>query len=252
MTVAQRFLFDTSFDAGAAPRSARRAAAKAEPVPTAEETAAQTEAAIAQARAEGYETGRTEGETAGRQSGFEAGQAAGREEAQEAAGQQTATALTAIEQNLQALLTQHAETTAEAKSLALTALRATLAKLYPVLAERHGLAEMEALLTACLTRLNDEPRVVVRIADGLYDALDERLSQITRQSGFEGKFVLLSEPDLPSGDLRVEWADGGAERDTAAAAAEIDEILDRALGDGSAPAHTSDEGPEPSDGTQEG
>ena len=252
MTVAQRFLFDTSFDAGTAPRPARRAAAKAEPVPTPDEMAALTEAAVEQARAEGYETGRADGEAAGRQNGFEAGQAAGREEAQQEGAQQAAAALAAIEQNLQALLSQHAETTAEAKSLALTALRATLTKLYPVLAERHGLAEVEAMLTACLTRLNDEPRVVVRVADSLYDALDERLGQLARQSGFDGKFVLLSEPDLPPGDLRLEWADGGAERDAAAAAAEIDEILDRALGDGSAPAHTSDDASEPADGTQEG
>ncbi|WP_119167982.1 FliH/SctL family protein [Algihabitans albus] len=243
MAVVERFLFDTSFDAGSASASARRAAPESTSGPSIDTAAAAAlkEAAVEEARAEGYQAGLAEGEAAGRKSGFEEGRAKGQEEARDAGAQEVASALTLIEHRLQTLIDQKAEATVEAESLALTVLRSALAKLYPVWAQRHGLTEIEALLGNCLARLSDEPRVVVRVADSLYDALDERLSDLARKSGFEGKFVLLSEPELPHGDLRVEWADGGAERDATGTATAITEILDRALGNDPASSHASDD-----------
>jgi flagellar assembly protein FliH len=70
--------------------------------------------------------------------------------------------------------------------------------------------------------------VVVRVPDAYYDALDAEIPALAKRSGFEGKVVLLSEPSLQPGDLRVEWADGGAEREVASLAAEIDAVLCRA------------------------
>ena len=50
------------------------------------------------------------------------------------------------------------------------------------------------------------------------------------QAGFEGKIVLLAQSDLQAGDVRVEWADGGAERDIGLLWREIDAIVERAVG----------------------
>ena len=251
MTVAQRFLFDTSFDAAGASASVRKANTEAKSEPS-EDAVALNQAAIEQARTEGYETGLAEGQSAGRSAGFEEGRVKGQEEAQQTATQSAADALELIAQNRQARIDQKTEERAQAQSQALTVLRTLLAKLYPVLAERHGLSEIEALLRDCLARLSDEPRIVVRVADSLYDALDGRLGDLAKQSGFEGKFVLLSEPELPHGDLRVEWADGGAERDTSGTIAEVNEILDRALGGTPVPSQTSDDTPASSAGNLEG
>ena len=48
--------------------------------------------------------------------------------------------------------------------------------------------------------------------------------QGARERGFEGRIVVLGEPDMNAHDVRIEWADGGIVRDQArieAAAAEI-------------------------------
>ena len=256
MTVAQRFLFETSFDAAGASGSMRKARPEAKLEPS-EDAVALNEAAIEQARAEGYEAGLAEGQSAGRSAGFEEGRAKGQEEAQQTATQRSAEALELTAQTLQTLIDRKTEETEQAQSLTLTVLRTVLTKLYPVLANRHGLSEIEALLRDCLARLSEEPRVVVRVADSLYAARDERLGELAQQSGFESKFVLLSEPDLPHGDLRVEWADGGAERDTSGTIAEINGILDRALGETPVPSHpvpsqTSDDAPSSSAENLEG
>ncbi len=239
MTAVRKFLFDTNFDAGepAAETPERGAgAAPAAPSQAREADPGFSAEDLEQARSEGFAAGRAEGEAAARQAAFEEGRAAGQSEAEQAGVHLAAEALTLVGQRLQALLDQRAQTADEARELALTVLRAALGKLCPVVTARHGLEEVEALLADCLTRLGEEPRVVVRVADDLYDTLDGRLGDLTRRSGFEGKVVLLSEPELTAGDLRVEWADGGAERDTATLLRDLDDILDRALGASPAPA----------------
>ena len=42
-----------------------------------------------------------------------------------------------------------------------------------------------------------------------------------RAHSFEGRLVVLAEPDIAVGDCRIEWADGGINRDSAAADAAI-------------------------------
>ncbi|MBX6322342.1 MAG: flagellar assembly protein FliH, partial [Rhodospirillaceae bacterium] len=54
----------------------------------------------------------------------------------------------------------------------------------------------------------------VRLHDSLLDPLRERLDAVAAGAGFEGRIVILADPAMPVGDCRVEWADGGIERDT--------------------------------------
>ena len=48
-----------------------------------------------------------------------------------------------------------------------------------------------------------------------------------RTRGFEGRLVVLAEPDIGFGDCRVEWADGGVTRDRDKTEATIAEIVRR-------------------------
>ena len=47
------------------------------------------------------------------------------------------------------------------------------------------------------------------------DAARAALQHLARERGFEGRLVVLGEPDLAPGDARMEWADGGVVRDRA-------------------------------------
>ncbi len=55
----------------------------------------------------------------------------------------------------------------------------------------------------------------------------EKLDEIARAHGFEGRLVVLGEPGIGAGDCRIEWADGGVNRDAAAADAAIGEAVAR-------------------------
>ena len=100
-------------------------------------------------------------------------------------------------------------------------------KLAPALIAQEPLAEISALASDCFRQIVSAPHVVVRVNDALYAATRDRLEEIQRASGFEGRLVVLAEPDITAGDCRIEWADGGVSRDAASVAAAIAEAVDR-------------------------
>jgi flagellar assembly protein FliH len=68
---------------------------------------------------------------------------------------------------------------------------------------------------------------VVRINEALYENARERIERLASQSGFEGRLVLLAEPDIATGDCRIEWADGGVVLERAAIEVKINELVGR-------------------------
>lgn len=94
-------------------------------------------------------------------------------------------------------------------------------KLAPALMAREPFAEIAALASDCFRQLVATPHIAVRVNDALYSTTREKLDEIVRARGFEGRLVVLAESDIAPGDCRIEWADGGVNRDSAAADAEI-------------------------------
>ena len=163
--------------------------------------------------------------------GFAAGRSAGLEEAASAAEHAASQALVAIAERLETMAAQLVQSGEDRERQAVETAVLLLGKMFPELSQRNALDEVVALITRCLAQLNDEPRVVIRIADALLDPLRERLDEVAAKTAFDGKVVLLADEALAPGDVRVEWADGGAERDTGRLWAEIDQVLERNLGD---------------------
>ncbi len=100
-------------------------------------------------------------------------------------------------------------------------------KLAPALIAREPLAEIAALASGCFRELTAAPHIAVRVNDALYAAAREKLDAVARARGFEGRLIVLAEPAIAAGDCRIEWADGGINRDSAAAAAAIGEAVAR-------------------------
>ena len=100
-------------------------------------------------------------------------------------------------------------------------------KLAPELIAREPFAEIAALVRECFTHLVAAPHVVVRVNDALHAQARERLDEIARGRGFEGRLVVLGETEIAPGDCRIEWADGGVIRDRSAVASAIDDLVSR-------------------------
>jgi flagellar assembly protein FliH len=100
-------------------------------------------------------------------------------------------------------------------------------KLCSELVSREPLGEIIALVSDCFSHLVSTPHLVVRINDALYEAAREKIERLAQQSGFEGRLVILAEPEIATGDCRIEWADGGVVLERATIEAKINELVGR-------------------------
>ena len=170
-----------------------------------------------------------------REEGRVAGHAAGRAEAQGETETLTALTLTAIRDTLSGLhQTQTSVLSAVTDDSARLAVALTR-KLAASALEINPLNEVERLVADVLGRLSLEPRVVVWVTDALLDPLTEKIDEITGATGYDGKVVLLANPEMKVGDCRIEWADGGTERVADELTREIDTTVERLLSVGLEP-----------------
>lgn len=144
---------------------------------------------------------------------FEEGRSGALAEAAQGQQQTAATLLARIAAATERLVAAEAERNAQSQAESVRLAISIMRKMLPGLARRNALGEIEAMIADCLSELADEPRIVVRVHDGMLDALKARIDALAASKGFAGKMVLLAEPSLMDTDCRVEWADGGAERD---------------------------------------
>src|SRR3984885_577631 len=100
-------------------------------------------------------------------------------------------------------------------------------KLATELIAREPLGEITSLVADCFAQLVSTPHIVVRINEALYDAAHARIETLAKQSGFAGRLVILAEPDIQTGDCRIEWADGGVVLERSAIEAKINELVGR-------------------------
>ena len=100
-------------------------------------------------------------------------------------------------------------------------------KLCSRLISAEPLAEVTGLVSECFSQLVSTPHLVVRINDSLYETARERVERLATQSGFQGRLVILAEPEIETGDCRIEWADGGVVLERAAIEAKINELVGR-------------------------
>jgi flagellar assembly protein FliH len=85
-------------------------------------------------------------------------------------------------------------------------------KVLPDFAQRHGLQEIEAVVAGVIGEMTGEPRLVVRVNEGQFDTVNEALKAVTEKQGYTGKIVLVADAEVKQNDCRVEWADGGVDR----------------------------------------
>jgi flagellar assembly protein FliH len=197
MSPPAKFLFDHDF------------APKAEVKPTV--PLAQHEANLADANAAGYRRG----------------YATAKAEIVSEAEQRSAAALERIAVALESVLRGLSGVEAMLETEAVDVAVAVAKKLAAALVEREPLAEISALAMDCFRHLVTAPHVVVRVNDAQHTSVGKPIEEMVRARGLASHLVVLAEPDIATGDCRIEWADGGVNRDRAATEAVIDEAVSR-------------------------
>lgn len=140
--------------------------------------------------------------------GFAAGQAA----SAEAQARHLGAAVTRIGDQIGRLLEQTEAERQQKETRVREAVLAIARKVLPDFNQRNGLQEIEAVVAGIIGEMTNEPRLVVRVNEGQFDSIDASLKEVTEKQGYAGKIVLLADAEIHPDDCRVEWADGGVER----------------------------------------
>jgi flagellar assembly protein FliH len=198
MAAPAKFLFDMDF--GAPDKTRERPA-------TPSEIAQKIAAAEARAYRDGYD--------------------AAQREARAESDRRTALALEEINVAIKGIATRFAGIETRMETEAVDVAVAVARKLCSALIANEPLGEITGLVSDCFSHLVSTPHLVVRINDSLYEVTRERIERVAQQSGFEGRLVILAEPEIVTGDCRIEWADGGVVLERAAIEAKINELVGR-------------------------
>lgn len=166
---------------------------------------------------------------AAQQKSFADGKANGIQEANQQFEHMIANAMTQISANLPQIFQQqealHQDNQQEAVNIAL----AIVKKILPVYSQRHGTDEVLQIIRECLENLRSEPRVLIKVNDAARDTIAEKILQEAENQGFDGKVNVVGDPTILEGDCRIEWQDGGAERNRDETWEQIEQVLTRHL-----------------------
>lgn len=167
--------------------------------------------------------------TLAREGAFEEGRRHGKAESDAEIAHRTLAALEAIGAHMSSLAGLQAEANDEAARNAVKVAMAAVAKMLPAACEAHAFGEVTRVVEEVVGQILDEPRIIVRVAEAMIEEVRPRLEAAAETRGFEGRVVVQGDARLQVGDCRVEWADGGAERDQARLMKDIEATIARAL-----------------------
>jgi len=166
----------------------------------------------------------------------EQGMKAGQVRAQEAIAAGAQDAISVLKNVLAQTSKDVEQVRAEAAGIALVAAK----KLARAALSALPQAEIESALREAMHQALGEPRILLRTAQGVADAISARLTEIAHDEGFDGRVQISGDPTLKGTDCRIEWRGGGAERSEQNIEKSLHELITRHFADG-AHAHTTEE-----------
>jgi flagellar assembly protein FliH len=96
----------------------------------------------------------------------------------------------------------------EAARLALAMAR----KIAPAALAALPAGDVEIALRQAMHQAIAEPRITLRAAPAVIQALEPRLADIAHEEGYDGRVLFAADPAMTGADCRIEWRGGGAER----------------------------------------
>ncbi len=204
----QKFMFDRSFDV-------EETAEKAGEV--AEEIEEEPEVVIPTFSEEQVETSRKEG--------LEQGKSEALKEAAMTIENQIIDLTKAIGAQLTELISSQSLVNNEIFRDAIKISRAITKKSFPSINAEHGVHEIEQLIRQILNQILEEPRVKIQVHPSLTEQISERLHEISTDTHFEGRVHIIADETIDQGDCRIDWSNGGAERNLENVMREVDVII---------------------------
>ncbi|MCW9034379.1 MAG: FliH/SctL family protein [Rhodospirillales bacterium] len=164
---------------------------------------------------------------AAREEGFKSGKEEGLKEGLEDSARILSDILKRAGDKISLLIENQSKVGPIAEQTAISVAMAVIKNLFPDLNAKHGTDEVIAIVKESFENLLDEPKVSMRVAMEHREAIASKIEKITENYGFDGKVIVIADENMGTGDCRIEWDSGGAERNTADIWEKIDEVIKR-------------------------
>lgn len=141
------------------------------------------------------------------------GKELGYEEAMQSLEKSCEFTLEDIKNSFSTILHNHDSQVLEMEKHTTSLVLSIIRKIAPAMVNSHPLNEIEKLVKECLRNNPMEPRMAIRVDDRMLPLLRQKIDTIQTDCDFHGQIVLISDEMKNISDCRVEWTNGGAERD---------------------------------------
>ena len=148
----------------------------------------------------------------GRVSGLDEGREAAWQEAMVSLEKQNSDTLTSIDASLKNIIETLEQNAQDAYSAAVDFALAVCKKAIPALCATNAIEEIRSLLKNNLHFLKDEPKISLCLTPFLADQIKPVLADMIKKESYGGKISIVRDDSLAPGDCRVEWKNGGLEK----------------------------------------
>ncbi|WP_375459008.1 flagellar assembly protein FliH [uncultured Enterovirga sp.] len=160
--------------------------------------------------------------------GYARGLAAGRQEAAASTEQHLAEASDRLANGIGMALAEIDRRAGDIEQDALAFFEALARRLAGEALAAQPLGPIGEAASEAFRHLRGVPHLAVRVNEDLVDGVEALLRSMARDRGYEGRIIVLGEADIPPGDARLDWADGGIVRERRHLDEAVEGILSRA------------------------
>ena len=145
--------------------------------------------------------------------------------AQEGIENTTAALLENINNRLMTLIAASAQAEENAEQEAFALARAVVEKLVPSLTEENAAGIVKKFIGENFNNFKNEAKLSFYIHPDIISYAQETIAKLANSYDFEGKIALHKDASLGKADCRIEWENGGVERNSAELGKKIEDLL---------------------------
>lgn len=145
--------------------------------------------------------------------------------AQESIDSTVASLLENINNKLMTMVADSSNLTCELQQQSFELAQAVMTKLVPTLTEENAVEIVKGFISENFNNFKKEAKLSFYIHPDIISYVQETIAKLANSYDFEGKIALHKDPTLKTADCRIEWENGGIERNTAELSGRIEEIL---------------------------
>jgi len=159
------------------------------------------------------------------------GLAQGREEKARELEGQIVTLLAKIQKEIGYLIQHTEQQQSDILELVHTFTLKALQKIHPELSKQGEVAEICALMKMVMAEQLEEPRLGLHVHPDCAERMAPELDKLIEHGLYRGKITIFPDQEMQTGDCRIEWQQGGLERDVTGLTKAIEDILSRRRSD---------------------